>query len=97
MRRLGALVLVALVGVSCSSAVRWQKAGVAAADQRRDETVCTSLANRETTVPSASTVGTSTTTGTPYDPQQNRIQTYDVAAFEECMRTRGYERVPPGP
>jgi hypothetical protein len=97
MRCLGALVLVALVGVSCSSAVRWQKAGVAAADQQRDETECTSLANRETTVTSASTVGTSGTTSTPYDPQRNRIQTYDVAAFEECMRTRGYERAPARP
>lgn len=49
----------------------------------------------ETTVPSASTVGTSTTTGTPLDPQRNRIQPYDAGVFEECMRTRGYERVPP--
>jgi hypothetical protein len=97
MRRLGAFVLIALVGASCSSAVRWQKAGVGAADQRRDETECTGLANREATVPSASTVGTSTTTGTPLDPQRNRIQPYDAAAFEECMRTRGYERVPSRP
>jgi len=89
--------LVALLGMSCSAAVRWQKTGVAAADQQRDETECTSLANRETTIPSASTVGSSPTTSTPYDPQRNRIQAYDVAAFEECMRTRGYERAPARP
>ena len=90
--------LVALVGVSCSTAVRWQKAGVAAADQQRDETECTSLANRETTIPSASTVGSSPTTSTPYyDPQRNRIQTHDATGFEECMRTRGYERAPARP
>ena len=51
----------------------------------------------ETTVPSASTVGTSTTTGTPLDPQRNQIQPHDAGVFEECMRTRGYERVPPRP
>ena len=35
--------------------------------------------------------------GTPLDPQRNRIQPYDAGVFEECMRTRGYERVPPRP
>ena len=37
------------------------------------------------------------TTSTPYDPQRNRIQTYDAAGFDECMRTRGYERAPARP
>jgi hypothetical protein len=97
MRGLAALVVVALVGVSCSTAVRWQKAGVGAAEQQRDETACTGLANRESTVPTASGYGTGTTTSTPLDPQRNRIQPYDAGVFEECMRTRGYERVPATP
>jgi hypothetical protein len=96
-RRLGLLVLVALVGVSCSAAVRWQKAGVAAADQQRDETECTSLANRETTIPSASTVGSSPTTSTPYDPQRNRIQTYDVARLRRVQADPRHERAPARP
>ena len=37
------------------------------------------------------------TASTPYDPQRNGIQTYDAAGFEECMRTRGYERAPARP
>jgi hypothetical protein len=56
MRRLVALALVALAGVSCSAAVRWQKTGVAAAEQQRDETDCTARANREGTVSTASTM-----------------------------------------
>ena len=98
MRRLVALALVALAGVSCSAAVRWQKAGVAAAEQQRDETDCTARANRETTVSTASTRADSPGAGgTPLDYQRNRIEPYDPGVFEECMRTRGYERVPPGP
>jgi hypothetical protein len=86
--------LVALVGVSCSSAVRWQKSGVAAPQQRQDETECTSLATREPTASTTTGYGTGTTTTTPVDPQRNRIQPYDAGVFEECMKTRGYERVP---
>jgi hypothetical protein len=89
--------LVALVGVSCSSAVRWQKAGVAGADQRRDETECTSLATRESTAATTTGYGTGTTTTMPVDTQRNRIQPYDAGVFEDCMKTRGYEQVPPRP
>lgn len=98
MRRLVALALVALAGVSCSAAVRWQKAGVAPAEQQRDETDCTARADREGTVPTASTRAGSPGAGSPpVDYQRNRIEAYDPGVFEECMRTRGYERVPPGP
>ncbi len=90
-----AVVVAALALASCGTAVKWQKQGVGAAEQQKDETACTSLANREGTIPSASTAGT--TTGTPVASQQTRIQTYDAQAFEECMRTRGYERVPARP
>jgi hypothetical protein len=87
------VVLIAMAAVSCSTVVRWQKSGVSAAQQQQDETDCTGLANRETTISTASTTGASSTGSTPYDPQRNRIQTYDTAVFDDCMRTRGYERV----
>ena len=32
-----------------------------------------------------------------WTPQRNRIQPHDAGVFEECMRTRGYERVPARP
>ena len=94
MRRLGALVLIAVAVGSCSTAVRWQKTGVDAAVQRRDETECAGLASRETTVPTVTGYGTGTTTSTPLDSQRNRIQPYDPAVFEECMKTRGYQQAP---
>ena len=90
-----AVVAAALALASCGTAVKWQKPGVSAADQQRDETDCTSRANREGTIPTAGVAGT--TTGTPVASQQVRIQPYDVQVFEECMRTRGYERVPARP
>ena len=90
-----AVVAAALALASCGTAVKWQKQGVGAAEQQKDETDCTSRANREATIPTAGAAGT--TTGTPVASQQARIQTYDAQAFEECMRTRGYERVPARP
>lgn len=95
MKRVMVLAFVLVAGVSCSSAVRWEKPGGGASDQQRDETACTSLASVERSVTAAQTAGT--TTGTPTDPQRTRIQTYDASAFEECMRTRGYQRVPARP
>jgi hypothetical protein len=92
MRQIGLLVLTVLVAVSCQSAVKWQKPNVAAAEQQRDEADCASLANRETTIPTAGAAGT--TTGTPIASTQPRMRSYDARAFEECMKTRGYERAP---
>ena len=89
------LTFVVLASASCSSAIRWEKSGVGVGEQQRDETECTSLASRESSVPTAQS--TATSTGTPYDPQRARIQPYDAGVFEECMRTRGYQRVPSRP
>src|SRR5262245_66415353 len=94
-RRAVTLALVAIVGTSCSSAMRvqWQKAGVSAAEQQRDETDCTSQASRQSSVPTAQNVGV--TPGTPVDPQATRVRPFDSVVYEECMKTRGYERIAP--
>jgi hypothetical protein len=95
MRRLVALALTVLVGSGCSTVVRWEKPGGSEADRQRDETDCTGLASRETTVPTAQSAGTGY--GTPTDSQRSRIRTYDASAFEECMKGRGYQRIAPLP
>ena len=89
------LAFVVIASASCSTAIRWEKPGVGAGEQQRDETECTSLASREGTAPTAETVGSAA--GTPYDPTRVRMQPYDASRFEDCMRTRGYERVPARP
>jgi hypothetical protein len=95
MKRLVALALVAVAGASCSAAIRWEKSGVGAAEQQRDETDCTARASQETTVPTAVISGTSTST--PVEPTRTRIQPYNADVFETCMRDRGYQRVPSRP
>ena len=95
MKRIMVLGFAVLTVAACSSAVRWEKPGGAASDRQRDETECTSLASVERSVTAAQTTGTSI--GTPNDPQRTRIQTYDAVVFEECMKTRGYQRVPARP
>jgi hypothetical protein len=95
MRRMVVLAFVVIASASCSTAIRWGKPGVGAGEQQRDETECTSLATRESIVPTAQSVGT--TSGTPVSSQDIRIQPYDAGRFEDCMRTRGYERVPVHP
>jgi hypothetical protein len=96
MKRLVALALVALASASCSAVIRWEKSGVGAAEQQRDETECTARASRETSVPTAVTSGT-TPSPVTLDPQRTRIQSYDADVFESCMRDRGYQRVPGRP
>ena len=95
MRRALVVAFVVIASVSCSTVIRWEKSGVGAGERQRDETECTSLATRDSTVPTAQSVGA--TSGTPVSPQDTRIQPYDASRFEDCMRTRGYERVPARP
>jgi hypothetical protein len=88
-----ALVLVAIVSVACSAAVKWEKAGASAGEQQRDEADCTARASRESSVPSAQRV--STTSSSPVDPQATQVRPFDTGVFEACMHDRGYERVAP--
>ena len=93
MRRIVVLSMAAMWILGCSAAVRWEKSGVSDAQRQRDEAECVSLASREGTIPSAQTSASSP--GTPIDPTRTRMQTYDVAKFDECMKTRGYQQVTP--
>jgi hypothetical protein len=94
-RRAVALGLVVIGAASCATAprVRWEKAGVSPGEQQRDETDCTSRASLESSVPSAQRV--SPTGSTPVDPQVTRVRPLDSTVYEDCMRTRGYERIAP--
>jgi hypothetical protein len=93
MRRIAVLAVALACALGCASAVRWQKSGASDAERQRDETECVSRASREGTIPTAQTVGTAT--GTPAESQRARIAQFDPALVEECMKARGYERVPP--
>ena len=95
MRRLVTLSLLILTGFGCSTVVRWEKPGGSEADRQRDETDCTGLASRETTVPTAQSAGTSY--GTPVESQRPRMRSYDASLFEECMKGRGYQQTAPRP
>jgi hypothetical protein len=90
-RRMVVLTLLVMGAAGCATAVRWEKSGASEAERQRDETECVARASRESTVPSAQTVGT--TAGTPADPQQTRIRPYDSAVLDECMKARGYTQV----
>ena len=93
MRRIVVLSVAVVWILGCSAAVRWEKSGVSDAQRQRDEAECVSLASREGTVPSAQTATSSQTT--PIDPQRTRMQAYDLAKFDDCMKTRGYQPVAP--
>jgi hypothetical protein len=80
---------------ACGAAIRWEKPGASEADRQKDETECTSLASREGTVTTAQSVAGSA--GTPIDYQRTRLEAYNPAVFDECMGTRGYQRVSPRP
>jgi len=89
MGRVAVLILVALAGVACTATVKWEKTGVDATERQRDETDCTSQASRQSSVPTAQTYGT------VVDPQPSQARPVDSTAYEDCMRTRGYERIAP--
>jgi hypothetical protein len=95
MRRLAVFVLIALGSVACGAAIRWEKAGASEAERQKDETECTSLASREGTAPTARDAAASATTPVGY--QRTRVEPYNPTVFDECMGTRGYQRVSPRP
>jgi hypothetical protein len=86
------LVVIGTASCATVSRVRWEKAGVSPAELQRDETDCTSRATLDTGA--TTTQRMSTTTSTPVDPQR-RVSPVDSMVYEDCMRTRGYERIAP--
>ncbi len=96
MGRVLALVLLALWSAGCTAGSRWERPGATEADRRRDEAVCAAQANRDRSVPAQRVIaraGGRITEGM----ELVTVRDFDSDTFDECMRTRGYERVPARP
>jgi hypothetical protein len=96
MWRVLAPTLLALCSVACATGARWERPGATDAERRRDETECAAQANRDRSVPAQRSVtrpGGRTTEGM----ELVTVRDFDSGVFDECMRTRGYERVPGRP
>jgi hypothetical protein len=96
MRRVAVLLLVALGIAACATGARWERPGASEAERRRDEAECAAQANRDRSVPAQRIVtrsGGRTTEGVGLVT----VRDLDPGVFDECMRTRGYDRVPARP
>jgi hypothetical protein len=90
------LVLVVLGSAACAAGgVRWERAGGTEAERRRDETECAAQANRDRAVPTRRITRSDTRTNESIELVT--VRNLDSGAFYECMRSRGYERVPSRP
>jgi hypothetical protein len=90
------LALVVFGSVACAAGTRWERPGGTEADRKSDETDCASLANRDRSVPAQRIVtrpGGRTTEGV----ELVTVRDFDSGVFDECMRSRGYQRVPAAP
>ena len=96
MWRVFALTFLALGSVACATGARWERPGATEAERRRDETECAAQANRDRSVPAQRIVtrpGGRTTEGM----ELVTVRDFDSGVFDECMRARGYARVPARP
>jgi hypothetical protein len=87
------LTLLALGGAACATGARWERSGATEDDRRRDETECAARANRDYSVPAQRIIARSggrTTEGMGLVT----VRDFDSGVFDECMRVRGYRRVP---
>jgi hypothetical protein len=91
-----AVVTLLILGVAGCATVRWERPGVTDAERARDETECTSLANRDYSVP-VQRVMVRAGNRTSESIELETIRDFDSSAFDECMRTRGYEPLPHRP
>jgi hypothetical protein len=96
MRRALALTALAFTVAACATGARWERASGTDADRRRDETECASLANRDHSVP-AQRITTRSDGSTTETIGLVTVRDFDSVAFDECMRARGYARVPAHP
>jgi hypothetical protein len=96
MRRAVATSLVALATVACATGARWERPGGTDAARRRDEAECAAQANRDHSVP-AQRITARPGGGTTEGIELVTVRDFDSGAFDECMRTRGYARVPARP
>jgi len=96
MQRALALALLALGTVACATGARWERPGGTEAERRRDEAECAAQANRDHSVP-AQRITTRPGGGTIETTELVTVRDFDTGAFDECMRVRGYARVPARP
>jgi hypothetical protein len=97
MWRVVGLTLLALGSVACATTgARWERSGATEADRRRDEAECAAQANRDRSVP-AQRITTRSDGRATQSVELVTVRDFDTGAFDECMRTRGYERVPARP
>ena len=96
MRRALTLTLLALGSVACATGARWERPGGTEAERRRDEAECASQANRDHSVP-AQRITARANGSTSEGIELVTVRDFDSGAFDECMRTRGYARVPARP
>jgi hypothetical protein len=91
MRRAILLIFLTLGVAACATGARWQRHGATEGERRRDETECAARASRDRSVPV-------TPSGRPPDGVDvGTVRDFESGVFAECMRTRGYERVPARP
>jgi hypothetical protein len=96
MWRVPVLILLTLGSAACATGVRWERSGATEAEQRRDESECAARANRDRSVP-AQRIVTRSSGRTTEGMELVTVRDFDSGVFDECMRTRGYERVPARP
>jgi hypothetical protein len=94
--RLAVLLALLLGGAACAGRVRWERPGGTEAERRRDETECAAQANRDRAVPAQRIVGRADGR-TGESIELVTVRDVDSGAFYECMRDRGYVRVPVRP
>jgi hypothetical protein len=90
------LIGVALASGACATGTRWERPGASDEDRRRDEAECAALANRDHSVP-AQRIVTRSSGRTMEGMELVTVRDFDAAAFSDCMRRRGYRRVPVPP
>jgi hypothetical protein len=96
MQRALLLAVLALGTVACASGARWERPGGTDAERRRDEGECAAQANRDRSVP-AQRITPIPGSGTTETTELVTVRDFDTGAFDECMRVRGYARVPARP
>jgi hypothetical protein len=96
MWRVRALAFLALWSVACATGARWERPGGTEAERRRDEAECAARANRDRSVPTQR-ITTRSGGRTTESMELVTVRDFDSGVFDECMRTRGYERVPARP
>jgi hypothetical protein len=93
-RRVVLLLLLAAAG--CAAASRWERPGGTEAERVRDETECQARADRERAVVGRRIVSSSRGQVNESIELVPRRE-FDFALFDDCMRARGYRRVPAVP